>query len=301
MKKKKIIVCGATGNQGSAVVRSLLNDAQWQVVALSRNPSSACALQLQDLGAELLQADLMSKSSLQHAFKDAYGVFGVTQPWSQDYKRCDTDAELEQGINIVSAAKLSGVKHFVFSSVLNLYNQPTGVAHADSKLKIEQFIADQKVPYTILRCSQFMENIGSPFFPIKRRKIKGFVDADAKVPYVSCRDIGRSTGAIFSNPYQFLGQTISLIGDFISGKELADTLTQLGLGDRYTYTAAPKLLMRLFAREFYTMRVLFENTGRAPYPSVVNEALSASRDYFPEALTIHEYLKNAGYQNKALW
>ncbi|QCR22537.1 NmrA/HSCARG family protein [Pontibacter sp. SGAir0037] len=300
MKKQRIVVCGATGNQGSAVVKSLLQNTDFKVTALTRKPQSQAARQLHSLGAEIEEADLLNEQSLLHAFTGADGVFGITQPWSSDYKKCDTAKEIRQGKNIASASKMAGVQHLVFSSVLNLTNTATGVSHADSKLEMEQYIKTQSLPYTIVRCSQFMENIGSDFFPVKKGVVKGFVDADAKVPYVSCQDIGKFIALAFAQPEKYLSRTINLVGDFISGTELAQLLGQLRTGEQFTYKSAPKLLLRLFAPEFYTMRVLFEKNGRAPYPQEVTQALHAAKENLPDTISIQAHLQAAGFATKVL-
>lgn len=272
--KKKIVVCGATGNQGSSVVSYLLNEEIWEVFALTRNPLSESAKQLQRAGAKVVFADLEDLDSVNDAFEGADGVFGVTQPWSQDYKKCDINKELLQGENIIYAAKTAGISHLVFSSVLNISNGYTGVSHVDSKLKIEQWLAESDVPYTILRCAQFMQNIGSPFFPVTAKKVKGFISGDAKVPYVSCKDIGKIAARQFS--LDACNKSVDLIGDFISGHELAVLIGQQKYVKNYRYQSTPKLLMRLFAKEFFRMRCLFEKTGRAPYSQSLLESIANS-------------------------
>jgi uncharacterized protein YbjT (DUF2867 family) len=275
LDRKKIVVCGATGNQGGAVMRSLLTYPNIAVVALTRQPGSEKARQLAESGAIIGYADLMDEASLKAAFDGADGVFGVTQPWSSDYKKCDTVAEVQQGKNIIAACQQAGVGHLVFSSVLNISNQPMGVAHADSKLELEKLVEASSIAYTILRCSQFMDNIGSAFFPVKNGVISGFVDADAKVPYLACADIGNVAVKVFNDPAVYHKLTLDLIGDFISGADLAQMLSSINPGRRFTYKAAPKLLMWAFAREFFTMRRLFEKTGRVPYPDAIGQALQS--------------------------
>ena len=57
-----VAVVGATGRQGSAVVRHLLREG-WQVRALTRNPASTAAVALRDLGAQLHQVDEIGKQN----------------------------------------------------------------------------------------------------------------------------------------------------------------------------------------------------------------------------------------------
>ncbi len=56
------------------------------------------------------------KSSLVSAMKNAHAVFAVTNYWAD----MNAEHEIKQGRNLVDAAKESGVKHFVWSSLLNI-------------------------------------------------------------------------------------------------------------------------------------------------------------------------------------
>ena len=71
-----IAVVGATGLQGGAVTRRLLQD-HWPVRALTRSPEGKKARAIAQLGAEVVQADLSDPASLERAFDSVYGVFSV--------------------------------------------------------------------------------------------------------------------------------------------------------------------------------------------------------------------------------
>lgn len=63
---------------GSSVVRSLLADGTFTPRAVTRNPNSEKALEIKQLGAEVVQGDLWDVSSLKDAMNGAEAVFGVT-------------------------------------------------------------------------------------------------------------------------------------------------------------------------------------------------------------------------------
>ncbi|KAL6915250.1 hypothetical protein FSST1_013010 [Fusarium sambucinum] len=121
MSNKKIIaVIGSTGFQGGSVVDIFLNDAalkaEWVVRAITRDPSKEKAKKLVERGAEAVAGDLNDKDSLVKAFAGATAVFGVTNYW----ETLSIDTEIQQGKNIVDAAKEAGVSHFIFSSLLDV-------------------------------------------------------------------------------------------------------------------------------------------------------------------------------------
>src|ERR1700737_3260600 len=106
-----VLVTGATGRQGGAVVRHLLPKG-WRLRALTRNPSSHAAQELARNGVEVVQGDLDDPSSLDRALRGVYGVYSVQDFWTVGAKR-----EVQQGKNLADVAKKAGVQHFVYSSV----------------------------------------------------------------------------------------------------------------------------------------------------------------------------------------
>src|SRR5260370_16725363 len=108
--EKLIAVVGATGQQGGGVVRDLQAGAQFKVRALTRNPAKH-----RELADELIQADLNRPETLTAAFEGAHGVFLVTNLWEKG-----TD-EVNQATAALRAAKNTGVKHFVSSTLPHVY------------------------------------------------------------------------------------------------------------------------------------------------------------------------------------
>src|SRR5258705_12505010 len=101
--EKLIAVIGATGQQGGGVVRALQEGGEFKVRALTRNPDKH-----RQSADEVVKADLDRPETLPVAFKGAYGVFLVT-----NFREKGTD-ESKQATAAIRAAKVSGVKHFVW-------------------------------------------------------------------------------------------------------------------------------------------------------------------------------------------
>jgi hypothetical protein len=57
---------------------------------------------------------------------------------------------------------------------------------------------------------------------VKKGVVTGMAADDVKVPYVACEDIGEFARLAFEDPDTFLGRKLNLIGDFISGDDLAE-------------------------------------------------------------------------------
>jgi len=85
---KTILVTGATGKQGGAVIKALLeapNAADFTILAVTRKPESASAKKLVEKGVKLVQGDLNDVPALFESAKEVtatpvWGVFSVQVP-----------------------------------------------------------------------------------------------------------------------------------------------------------------------------------------------------------------------------
>src|SRR5688500_17425732 len=110
-QERVVLVTGATGHQGGAVARHLLDDKTFRVRALTRNPNKAEARAVADRGAEVVAGDLDQLASLKPALDGVYAVFSVQNFWETGFQR-----EIDQGVRLADAAQAAGVQHFVYSS-----------------------------------------------------------------------------------------------------------------------------------------------------------------------------------------
>jgi uncharacterized protein YbjT (DUF2867 family) len=110
---RTIVVAGATGQQGSWVVKELVRRGTCDLVAFTRRPASERARALASQGIRVERGDLSDVASLESIFRGADGVFGVTQPWDPGYRRADVASEIAQGRAVVDACKRARVGHLV--------------------------------------------------------------------------------------------------------------------------------------------------------------------------------------------
>lgn len=226
-----ILVCGASGQQGGSVVRSLVHHGQ-KVRALTRNPAKRESLKR--LGADVVIGDLTDRSSLEKAFQGVKKVFLVTTPFEKGM-----DAEVAQGVAVADAAKAAGVDHLVFSSVASADKQ-TGIPHFETKQKIEQHIKRLGIPATVIRPVFFMENFAAPWMlpAIQKGKLVLPLKPDRKLQMVAVKDIGEFVAAAFLNPEKFIGQAIDLAGDEMTIIEALDILSK-SRGHKIQYEQLP--------------------------------------------------------------
>lgn len=297
--KKTIVVCGATGKQGGAVLDALLESGNWNIVALSRDVNGQKAEEIRKKNVPVIQADLMDRDSLIKAFNGAYGVYGMTMPLSTKGK-IDTELDYIQGQNIVEACIANNVQHLVLSTVLYVEEgQENTLAYIKRKVDVESLIRQSNIPFTFLCPGSFMDDFGGEFMPVKKNKITGMAANDAKLPHIASRDIGRVAERAFADPDKFSGRKINLVGDFISGDELGEIVSKL-TGRNYKHNAPPIALMWIFAREWIPLRRHFEKWGRSPYPQAMLDALNETKAILPDVLTFEEYLKWQEWDKKLL-
>lgn len=251
--KKVIAVLGATGAQGGGLARAILADesGEFTVRALTRKVDSDKAKALAANGAEVVAADLDDYESLKKAFTGAYGVFAVTNFW----EHFSPEKETAQAGSIAKAAKETNVQHTIWSTLedtrkwipIDDNRMPTlggkyKVPHFDSKGEADKHFIDLNLPVTLLLTSFYWENfIYFGMGPKKGEDGKLALSmplGDKKLTGMAVEDIGKSAYAIFKKGNEFIGKTVGISGDNLTGKEMADSFAK-ALGQDVVYNAVP--------------------------------------------------------------
>ncbi|MDX1517106.1 MAG: NmrA/HSCARG family protein [Woeseiaceae bacterium] len=250
-KQRIIAVVGATGAQGGGLVRAILKDPnrQFRARAITRNPSSENAKALASQGAEVVKADLDDERSLKKAFAGAYGAFCVTSFWEHH----SPEKELAQAANMAEAAYHADVEHVIWSTLedtrkwvpLSDKRMPTlkgryKVPHCDAKGEANEEFTNRDLPVTFLLTSFYWENL-IHFGMEPKRQPDGdltFVLAMANkpLPSIAAEDIGKCALGIFSDGDRYIGKTVGIAGEHLTGNEFAEQLTR-ALGEKVRYVA----------------------------------------------------------------
>ncbi|WP_321960928.1 NmrA/HSCARG family protein [Paraburkholderia sp. J7] len=240
---KRILVFGATGQQGGAVASSLVGKG-WHVRALVRNPDSVRAQTLAASGVELRQGDFSDVASLKIAMTGVYGVFSVQPSSGQGavYGVSDAD-EVRYGKTVADLAMDAGVQHLVYTSANAAGSTKTGMGHFDSKSEIEAYIQSIGIFNTIVRPAGFMELLMLPGMGLDKGIFTSFVRPDQKGQVIATQDIGKIVATIFGAPNRFANQTIEIAGDAVTGASLQDSLSRAA-GKSITYQRFPDSLLR---------------------------------------------------------
>ncbi len=254
MSEKKIIaVIGATGAQGGGLARAILEDKEgsFTVRAITRNAKSDKAQALASQGAEVVEADLDDRASLKRAFQGAYGAFCVTNFW----ETFSPEKEKDQARNMAEAAKASGVQHVIWSTLedsrrwipLEDPRMPTlmenyKVPHFDAKGESDAIFQEQGVPTTNLLTSFYWDNF-IHFGMGPKRGEDGVLAlnlpmGDKKLPAIAVEDIGRAAYAVFQGGSRYIGKTVGIAGEHLTGAQMASAMSK-ALGEPVLYNAVP--------------------------------------------------------------
>ncbi|MEJ7606434.1 MAG: NmrA/HSCARG family protein [Bryobacteraceae bacterium] len=213
-----ILVTGATGKQGGAVIRHLRAKG-FPLRAFTRNPDQPEARDLiNQAGVEVARGDYEDKQSLLRALEDVYGVFAVQTPFPDG-----VEAEVRQGIALIDAAHSSEVSHFIYSSVGSA-DQNTGIPHFESKWKIEEHLRGTGMPYTILRPVYLMENWLQMKDMVDQGKLMLPLRPETILQQVAVDDIGAFAAMAFEHPGKWQGTATDLAGDESFVDQIAETL-----------------------------------------------------------------------------
>jgi len=218
---KRVLVAGATGNQGGALSRELLARGH-HVRALTRSPGGERAATLREAGAEIVPGDLEQPDSLAAAVAGVDAVFVVATPFE-----AGPDAETRHATNLIDAAVMARVPHVVYSSVASA-DRGTGVPHFESKHAAERHLRASGARFTIIAPAMFMDMLLAPWsLPgLRDGWIGSPVPTDVPGQRVAVADIGSFAALVIEQPDRFAGERIEIAGDASTGDELAATLSR---------------------------------------------------------------------------
>ena len=257
MKKKTIVVIGATGSQGKGVVNALVNEGSFNVRAITRNPEKYSGK-----AHEAVYGDLKDLQSLKDAFKNAYGVFVVTNFW-------EGADEIAQGKNAIEAAKKTGIQHFIWSTLPDVESISNGefeVPHFTGKAKVDDLVKSAGFKYsTFVQPPFYYQNLVGMLGPQpKQDGTTGWtlpIDPTKKAIHMSdINDLGKVVAGAFLQPEKVgNGSYLSLATELNSFNDIIKAFK--AIGKEYSFSQVPAELFSTFfegAKEVAEMFGYFE-------------------------------------------
>ena len=284
MSADRVLVLNATGKVGRNVCRALL-EAGFDVYGTTRSSSSPLAGQSAKPGAcNYVVCNYTVRADLDRAFKEtgAKQVFVITDYFKA--AKSNADVEFRQGRDAIDAAKAAGVDHLIFMSVADAECFDEHTTHLKAKVKLEAYLRQSGVPFSILRPCAFFENLddAANWNPLKKGIVKFLTLQDCK--YCATYDIGRAAAIQFRNRAEWLGRSLDVIGWHGDLSQVAAALSKVSGVPVKARLAMPMFLRRLFLKDLHHMFLYYEvqkgprGTPEA-FKKVVPDALSAE-DWF---------------------
>jgi NAD(P)H dehydrogenase (quinone) len=221
--KRNILVTGATGQIGGALVRLLAAESQLRVVAAARNPEKA-----ESLGVPVVMLDYDREETLAPALEGIDSLFMVTG-YTVDM--------LKQSKAIINAAKRAGVKHVVHLGAPG--DDDTKVGHWGWHQFVERYIEWLGISFTHLRPEIFMQNLLS--YGGAEAEGNGVIRhciGDARISWVDCNDVAAVAAVALKHPEVHAGKTYHLGYEARSYPEIAAILSQV-IGQTFTDEPRP--------------------------------------------------------------
>ena len=274
--QRKILVTGATGQQGGSLARLLLRK-KHKVYALTRNTQSSAAQDLRNRGANIVKGDLDDSDSLQRAVKDVESVFLMGTPFEDG-----TEGEIRRGKLMADIAKENGIEHLVYSSVANA-DKNTGIPHFESKYKVEQHIKNLGIPHTIIGPTFFMENLLGP--GLEQGQLALPLSSSSVLQQSALQNIAEFSALVLERRKPFLGKRIDIASDKVTGEQAARILSNV-LGYKIRYVPVPLEQVYQTNEDMARMYDWYEKVG-------TSIDISALHQEYPEVnwLTFRDWAK----------
>jgi uncharacterized protein YbjT (DUF2867 family) len=184
------LVAGATGFLGGEVCRRLTEAGRPFRAMVRPSSDPAKTARLRELGAELVEADLKDRASLDAACTGITGVIStVTSMLSRQPGDSVASVDRDGQINLIEAADTARVERYVYISFSRRIEADAPLANA--KRDVERRLEASRLGYTILRPSFFMELAFSPMlgFDVANGTAVVYGSGENPISFVSIGDV----------------------------------------------------------------------------------------------------------------
>lgn len=235
---KILAVFGATGQQGSSVITTVLSDPElsqkYRIRAITRDVDSDKAKHLKARGVEIVSADMHNKASLEAALNGAHFVYIMTTP---SFGPDAVEAEFNIAKSIADTAVEKGLEYIIFSTLPSVSGLSGGrythVTAFDAKAKAEQYIRGLPIKSAFCSLAYFMENLqnqpwlGPQPAPDGTYVMSRPVSSKIRLPYLDAAgDAGKFVGAILAEPDKYEGKRFCAAQALYSLEEIVAAISR---------------------------------------------------------------------------
>ncbi|MBO2009438.1 SDR family oxidoreductase [Hymenobacter negativus] len=187
-----IAITGATGHLGLATINALLPKvAPTEIVAVVRDPQKAASTLPQ--GLTVRTGDYNDPASLLAAFQGVETVVLISS------SELENDARIREHRNVIDAAKQAGVRHLIYTSIVN--PSPESAFNASpSHFSTEEYLRASGLAYTVFRNTLYLDIIPMLVGEGKLPSSKLYSSAgDGKVSYGLRAEMGEALANVLTS------------------------------------------------------------------------------------------------------
>lgn len=246
----RIFVIGATGAQGLHVVRGLVGDGRYAVLALTRNASSARAEMLRDMGdVDFLEGTFADETILREGLRACDGAYINIDGFNAGEK-----TEMYWAIRCYEIAIEEGIKFFVYGNLDYTlkkagYDSRFRTGHYDGKGRIGEWILTQNEAHrdrmgaALFTSGPYMDMAFSGRTPMTPTIENGIVTwrvplGDGAVVHVALEDCAYYVRWLFDNPERANGMDLEVAIEHVNYADLASAFERV-TGHRARYIDTP--------------------------------------------------------------
>jgi len=183
-----ILITGAGGKTGRSLVQALSKVES--ICAFVHHEEHLSVLK--GSGAQkVIVGDMGDATAIRSGMRDVRAVYHICPNMSPD--------ETVIGNLVISAARESGVEHFVYHSVL--HPQVEKMTHHWQKMRVEEMIFESGLPFTILQPAPYMQNLLAGWKSIIAVGVLRVpYSVDSKFSFVDLEDIAEAAKIILTEP-----------------------------------------------------------------------------------------------------
>jgi uncharacterized protein YbjT (DUF2867 family) len=227
---KTVLVIGATGNIGREIVAELVRGGNADIVAGSRDVAKAREQFRDSPGVRMAELDVDRPDTLHRALQ---GVDTVIQVSTM------SPAMVQQTRSLVEAARQTGVKHLVRSSLIGA-GEPEPISEAVWHGEADQVIAESGIPFTLLRPNQYFQNFinARNINTVRTQGVIALPLGTSRISNIDTRDIAESAARVaVASGTEHHGKAYVLTG--AEASSMAEVTQALGdaLGKPVNYVA----------------------------------------------------------------
>jgi len=287
-----ILVTGAAGKTGKAVITSLINRGE-ACRAFVRSETQAHDLQ-SNLHCEIIIGDLRNPHDIEIATRNINSIYFICPNVTQD--------ELDIGKSLARAAKLNGVSRFVYHSVL--HPQIESMPHHWQKLRMEEFLFTSGLDFTILQPCAYMQNVLGSWKTITNdgKYIVPYL-TETRISIIDLKDIGETAAIVLTEAghsnaiYEIAGpeplsqnEVAKIIAEVIKINVIAESISRDTWRENAKRSGMPDYQLQVLVNMFE----YYEKYGLIGSPFILCSLLKREPTFFSDFLRNQIFFQEIG-------